>query len=272
MSVVTAKNLNSWNPGVKISSTQMREEFLNIYDAFAGNLDDSNVAGLSIGKVTGLQDVLNSINTSIANGADTYLALTGGTLTGNLVLGTGAEALQLKPGTADHVYLGLYARSSTSSVRSGYVGYPATASKTLDVRNELNDKDGHVDISTVHASAEVRAKGSRVLTRDDLKYLYHVSTSGATSMPTIVHLPTGWRIRVLTMRATDTASLNGIDIPIVGGTQFAIHTVTGTYFDAAPVDVFFNNTSGTLRDLSVSLGVSNSGSGNASFLLEPIPA
>ena len=43
----------------------MREEFQNIYNLLAGNIDDLNVLFLSIVKVTGLQPILdNKLNTS----------------------------------------------------------------------------------------------------------------------------------------------------------------------------------------------------------------
>jgi len=50
----------------------------------------------------------------------------------------GGGALQLKPGSADYVYMSLYARSATPGVRSGIIGYTAAGGTELEIRNEIS--------------------------------------------------------------------------------------------------------------------------------------
>lgn len=56
-----------------------------------------------------------------------------------------AQALLIKGGTANHVYLGLFANSSAQSNRSGFLGFGATGSTTLSIVNEMN---GNILLST----------------------------------------------------------------------------------------------------------------------------
>jgi hypothetical protein len=45
------------------------------------------------------------------------------------------EALSLKGGSSDHVYLGFYARSANQNARSGYIGYDAAGTDVLNIVN-----------------------------------------------------------------------------------------------------------------------------------------
>lgn len=51
---------------------------------------------------------------------------------------SGAGAIKLKPGTEDHVYISLYARSATPDTRSAYIGFGDAASTVLDISVEIN--------------------------------------------------------------------------------------------------------------------------------------
>jgi hypothetical protein len=46
------------------------------------------------------------------------------------------EALSLKGGSSNHVYLGFYARSANQNARSGLIGYDAAGSDVLNIVNE----------------------------------------------------------------------------------------------------------------------------------------
>lgn len=76
-------------------------------------------------------------NGDIGSGTSLMSVNYGGQLTvGEGTLGGGV--LKLKPGsTADHVYLELYARSAATTTRSGYMGFPAAGSATINIANEI---------------------------------------------------------------------------------------------------------------------------------------
>lgn len=46
------------------------------------------------------------------------------------------QALTLKGGSSDHVYLGLYARSAAQNTRSGWIGYGSAGTDVLNIANE----------------------------------------------------------------------------------------------------------------------------------------
>jgi hypothetical protein len=91
--------------------------------------------------------------TQLANGSVTAPKLATGAITGSLgytpldragdimtgmltVAPNIGEALSLKGGSSDHVYLGFYARSANQNARSGYIGYGAAGSDVLNIVNE----------------------------------------------------------------------------------------------------------------------------------------
>ncbi|WP_413943352.1 tail fiber domain-containing protein [Bdellovibrio sp. HCB-162] len=83
---------------------------------------------------------------------------------GGMVLGegtAGAGLLSLKPGSNDHVYLQLFARTSTPTVRSGWLGYGAAATNDLSLTNEIeggiiymNTKSGGTQSARVYFAAD----------------------------------------------------------------------------------------------------------------------
>jgi len=59
------------------------------------------------------------------------------TIEGTLTIDSdAAQALTIKGGTADHVYIGLFADSAAQSTRSAYIGFPSGGSDTLTIANE----------------------------------------------------------------------------------------------------------------------------------------
>lgn len=68
----------------------------------------------------------------------TPLNKAGDTMTGLLTVAPNiGQVLNLKGGSADHVYLGFYARSANQTARSGYIGYDAAGTSDLNIRNEI---------------------------------------------------------------------------------------------------------------------------------------
>ncbi|KHD89262.1 MAG: hypothetical protein OM95_04935 [Bdellovibrio sp. ArHS] len=70
------------------------------------------------------------------------------TISPNGVTTTALETngLALKPGSADHVYMSIYARTSAPAVRSGYFGYPNAGTNRLVVANEIDS--GNIEFLT----------------------------------------------------------------------------------------------------------------------------
>lgn len=65
-------------------------------------------------------------------------ALRGATFTGVLAVAPNVgQVLSLKGGSADHVYLGLYARAAAQNARSGYIGYAVVGTSDLNIQNEI---------------------------------------------------------------------------------------------------------------------------------------
>lgn len=86
---------------------------------------------------------------TILNATSTGLAVTGAlsateTITSNTNGASGA-GIALKPGTVNHAYLELYARTATPTTRSGYIGYGSPADTNLGIVNQLA---GSVNINT----------------------------------------------------------------------------------------------------------------------------
>jgi hypothetical protein len=60
------------------------------------------------------------------------------TFTDSIIInGGGADALQLKAGTSDHVYIEFFADSAALSSRSGYFGYASAGTGSLSLFNEM---------------------------------------------------------------------------------------------------------------------------------------
>lgn len=59
------------------------------------------------------------------------------TISGAITTNAGTNALVLKPGSADHVYMSFNARTATPTTRSGYVGYGGAADTFLTIANEV---------------------------------------------------------------------------------------------------------------------------------------
>lgn len=64
-------------------------------------------------------------------------ALSGATFSGVVTVASNAgQVLNLKGGSADHVYLSLYARSADQNTRSGWIGYGWAGNDVLNIANE----------------------------------------------------------------------------------------------------------------------------------------
>lgn len=92
------------------------------------------------------------------NNVQPYLGYTpvnkaGDSMTGPLTLSNGGETLSLKPGSQDHTYIGLYARTATPNTRSAYIGFPNIGSTDLTLYNETG---GDVFITSSGTDATIR--------------------------------------------------------------------------------------------------------------------
>lgn len=67
-----------------------------------------------------------------------YAKKAGETFTGAVNMDGGGQVLNLKPGTADHAYMGIYAETQAPTIRSGYIGYPNAGNTTLTVGNDMS--------------------------------------------------------------------------------------------------------------------------------------
>ena len=67
-----------------------------------------------------------------------FMNTTGDTMNGQLIVnGGGGDTMELKPGTANHVYIEFFARTANPASRSGYFGFPAAGSNDFTLANSL---------------------------------------------------------------------------------------------------------------------------------------
>lgn len=69
---------------------------------------------------------------------NTFVKKSGDTMTGNLIINSGAEAFALKTRNSDHVYMAFYPRTN-SNTRGAYIGYGNTGQTTFDIYNNIGD-------------------------------------------------------------------------------------------------------------------------------------
>lgn len=119
----------------------------------------------------------------------------------------GSESLRLKPGTLDHTFMALYARSANSTIRSGWFGFGTAGNANMTIANQLA---GNLILSTVGAG-EVQTTGNlsvpslsltgpqqRKFTGGSLdtkiyENLFYVSSNSASTTGTLkITLPKSW--------------------------------------------------------------------------------
>lgn len=98
----------------------------------------------------------------------------GDTFGGVMTFDGGGQLVNLKPGTADHVYMGLYADSQAPNTRSGYIGYPNTGATSISIQNEM--LNGDILIGTV-GSGKVKINNNEALsTANGVKKMHGLPT------------------------------------------------------------------------------------------------
>lgn len=91
-----------------------------------------------------------------------YVTKSGATMTGQLSIDTGSsQPIKLIAGTADHVYISLYARATDKNLRTAYMGFGSAASTTLTIANEI--AGGNVNLTT-SGGGVAAVNGSKILT------------------------------------------------------------------------------------------------------------
>lgn len=93
-----------------------------------------------------------------------YVNKAGDTINGATIIDAGGNGLSLKPGSSDHVYLALYARTASKATRTGYLGFGSAASNHMTLANEVSG--GQLQLNTV-GGGQVLVNGSRILTEAD---------------------------------------------------------------------------------------------------------
>lgn len=106
MAILTPQYLDQWQPGVTIQASQVRAEFIQVYNALNGGLGPENLASnavtrtkIAAGAIT--DDHIESISAAKITGSlspsqlpNNLLLKTGGEITGSLVLNTGSPYLK----------------------------------------------------------------------------------------------------------------------------------------------------------------------------------
>lgn len=118
------------------------------------------------------------------------------TFTDYVTIDRGSGALKLKPGSLDHVYMEFYADSDNPSTRSGYVGFPASGTSNLEIKNEMTN--GNITFTT-NGTGNVLINGNKVwhagndgsgsgldadLIRGQQPYIYQGQASGTLNSAT----------------------------------------------------------------------------------------
>jgi len=83
-----------------------------------------------IGSGSGITGVVHDTGNETIGGAKSF--------TGAVTAANGGGGLMVGPGSADHAYIQLYARTATPSTRTGYLGFGSAATTTLTLINEIS--------------------------------------------------------------------------------------------------------------------------------------
>ena len=120
MAQVYPLNLNKWiNLTTTIDATQVREEFLNIYNAINGNLDGSNLAG---GAVTSTKIADGAVtNAKIDSVSATKITgkLTGSQLPDGIIFNNGGELTGSLLFSTTQPYLKTYSSDAITLIEAG---------------------------------------------------------------------------------------------------------------------------------------------------------
>ncbi|NJK45273.1 MAG: hypothetical protein HC933_14255, partial [Pleurocapsa sp. SU_196_0] len=71
----------------------------------------------------------------------------------------GGQAMELKPGTADHTYMAFFPRTSSPTTRGGFVGFGSSGTTQLTIQNEISG--GDINLVTA-GGGQLRRNGNRV--------------------------------------------------------------------------------------------------------------
>lgn len=173
------------------------------------------------------------------------VTLTGTLLaTGAATVGAGAAAFSLKPGSSDHVYLALYARTATPTTRNAYFGFGSTATTTLTLANEISA--GVLNLVTTGGGA-IQGNGSTFFRVSDLATNTVVlgTAAAAGSLSTLMRSDS--TIAAFDATAPSTQAFG--DAAVVGVINFAArrdHKHGMPAAPAAPVQLATFNTPGVL--------------------------
>ncbi len=172
----------------------------------------------------GVLDTEYDINvTSLNNLTDTdFLKINPGgnqTITsGKLILDIDSAAvLDIKGGSADEVYIQIFADAAAQSTRSGYIGFFGAASEDLSIVNEF-------------------ASGSTILATNNTAALTLDSSQNATIAGTTTTTK-------LTINSTITGGIAGINIPSPSQTTGSIFNCSSTALSAGNMHDYYLNSS-----------------------------
>ena len=127
-------------------------------------------------------------------GTTQAMALTGAgnlTVVDDVTVSGGTNALSLKPGTADHVYMELYARTADPGIRSAWFGYGSAGATALTLANSINGGDislattGTGKVTTngnLSLGADLQMNGTAVL--NSSRQLLNIAGLGTSLVPT----------------------------------------------------------------------------------------
>lgn len=184
------------------------------------------VNSFSIDRVNGLQAALNSSGNDSAlvhlAGAETITGVK--TFSAAPSFNAGALTASLGPGSADHAYLAIFARTSSPGVRSGYFGVGTGGSTLITVANEMTN--GSISLSpngtgTVNITTTLTEAGQRVFSPNNLPTktqvgLANVDNTSDANKPVSTAQQTALNLKANLASPTFTGTVAGITATMVG--------------------------------------------------------
>jgi len=103
--------------------------------AFFRSASNLNAGTVPSGRITGSYTGITAVGTL------TSLTVSGTVSVGGVATfsANAVEPIQAKGGTADRVFIGFFADAADQATRSGYIGYPVVADRTMNMLNALGD-------------------------------------------------------------------------------------------------------------------------------------
>ncbi|NJK44978.1 MAG: hypothetical protein HC933_12435 [Pleurocapsa sp. SU_196_0] len=143
----------------------------------------------------------------------------------------GGQAMELKPGTADHTYMAFFPRTANPASRGAFVGFGSSGATQFTIQNEIVNGDVNVITS---GTGQVRVNGNQVVSRGHFVDAITAVVDTAFTAP-----GTGWFVTNISLPGATIG-----DFVVVSASLGTGFIVLGRVISAGSVNVFFQSATG----------------------------